>query len=48
MKKLKNDANVRRQSADHLSTPSLFRLLSRKDANRARAIASEAARAVVG
>jgi hypothetical protein len=47
--KLKNfETKVRRQCADHLSTPSLFRLLSRREANQARAIAYEAARAVVG
>jgi hypothetical protein len=42
------DANVRQKNADQLSTPSLFRLMSRRDANQARAIAFEAARAVVG
>jgi hypothetical protein len=47
MTKLKH-FNVRQQGADHRSTPSLFRLLSRREASRARAIAYEAARAVVG
>jgi len=47
--KFKNfETKVRRHCADHLSTPSLFRLLSRREANQARAIAYEAARAVVG
>jgi hypothetical protein len=49
MTKLKYfESKIRRPTADHLYTPSLFRLLSRREANQARAIAYEAARAVVG